>query len=391
MFRILRVHTVAPDKSSNWLQLFFDLVYVAILVELGNRLGNNMDLKGVVEFALLFIPIWWSWLEFVDYGRHYPIDDIGQRALTVLYMGIMLVLAFEIHDLTGSTATAFVLTYGLSKLVLALMYGRAWIQFPDYRHLNGHQAVAFALAGFLWIVIAFIAPTNLWLWGLATALGVLAPLLIRLVKKATNREELPHPAIKYHFTMHRFGELSIIVLGEFFLKLVTSSAGRELTASNYIIGACLLGISVSLWWLYFDHLEHATLTSAGSRVGVWIYSHYPFLAAITAYGVVGKKIFSASTGQPLSDSKRLLFTTALAVAIFAYGAIELASREKDESLARTPQPWIRIASAAVILALGLWGGSLNVSWLVILVLAVLLVQVGLDVSKRLQRPILEIA
>jgi len=71
--------------------------------------------------------------------------------------------------------------------------------------------------------------------------------------------------------------------------------------------------------------------------------------------------------------------------------IELTSKEKDESLARTPQPWIRIASAAVILALGLWGGSLNVGWLVILVLAVLLVQVGLAVSKRLQRPVPEIA
>ena len=157
-----------------------------------------------------------------------------------------------------------------------------------------------------------------------------------------------------------------------------------------IIGACLLGISVSLLWLYFDYLEHATLTSAGSRVGVWIYSHCPFLAAITAYGVVGNKIFAASTGQPLSDPKRLLFTTALAMAVFACGVIELASREKSESLARSPQPWIRIA-AAVILALGLWGGELNVGWLVILVLAVLLLQVGLDVSKRLQRPTPEIA
>jgi uncharacterized membrane protein YfcA len=107
--------------------------------------------------------------------------------------------------------------------------------------------------------------------------------------------------------------------------------------------------------------------------------------------LVGNKIFAASTGQPLSDPKRLLFTTALATAVFAYGVIELASKEKDESIARTPQPWIRITSAAVLLALGFFGGSLNIGWLVTLVLAVLLVQVGLDVSKRLQRPIPEIA
>jgi len=46
-------------------------------------------------FIIIFIPVWWSWLEFVDYGRRYPVDDIGQRILTALYMGAMLLLAFE--------------------------------------------------------------------------------------------------------------------------------------------------------------------------------------------------------------------------------------------------------------------------------------------------------
>ena len=111
------------EEGSTWLQLFFDLVYVAILVELGNRLGNDLGLGGILAFVLLFVPIWWSWLEFVDYGRRYPVDDIGQRVLTVLYMATMLLLAFEIHEITGTASTAFVVTYGLSKLILALMYG----------------------------------------------------------------------------------------------------------------------------------------------------------------------------------------------------------------------------------------------------------------------------
>jgi low temperature requirement protein LtrA len=215
--------------------------------------------------------------------------------------------------------------------------------------------------------------------------------IIRFVHRVTNRSYLPRPAIKHHFTLHRFGGLTIIVLGEFFIKLVTSSTGRELVTVNYIIGACLLGLSVSLWWLYFDHLEHASLAKAGSRVGVWIYSHYPFLAAITAYGVVGNKIFAAPPGQPLDDTMRLLFTTALATAVMAYGVIEWAGKEKDEPLSRSPQPWIRLGGAAVLLALGFLGGRLNVGWLVTLVVAVLLIQVGLDVYVRLQRPEPEIA
>lgn len=387
MFRFLRIHTVPTEEmGSTWLQLFFDLVYVAILIELGNNLAHDLTLQGVIEFALLFIPIWWSWLEFVDYGRRYPIDDIGQRVLTVLYMAIMLLLAFEIHSLSGSGTITFLFTYGLSKFVLAIMYGRAWIAYPNYRHQASHRLVGYLLAGVLWIGIAFIAPSNWWLWVLPIVLAMFLPLLIRLSHKISGRSDCPDPPIKYEFTLDRFGELTIIVLGEFFIKLVTSSEGRELSFVNYFIGTGLLGISVSLWWLYFDHLEHANLAKAGSQIQLWAYAHYPFMVAITAYGVVGNKIFAASPRMPLDDTKRLLFTTALATAVLAFGLIEWASKENDEPLARSPQPWIRLGGAVALIALGLFGGSLDVGWLVALVAAILLAQVILDVATRLQRP-----
>ena len=387
MFRFLRIHTVpAEDGGSTWLQLFFDLVYVAILVELGNRLSGDLTLHGVLEFALLLIPIWWSWLEFVGYGRFFPTDDIGQRALTVLYMAVMLLMAFEIHDLTGATATAFILAYALSKFVLALMYGRAWLRYPEYRATTGHHALAFAIVSLLWAGIALVAPTNLALWGVATFAGVLAPLFIKGLHLITGRPEPLQPPVKHHYLMHRFGELTIIVLGEFFIKLATSSAGRELKAFNLYLGFCLLGVSVSLWWLYFDHLEHADLKTTGSRIGLWLYSHYPFLAAITAYGVVGTKIFGVTSTEPLADEKRLLFTFALALALLAYGAIEYASKEKDEPGARGPQPWIRFGSAAALLALGIGAGSLSVTLLVTGVVLILLSNLGLDIYTRLQRP-----
>ncbi|UCG25499.1 MAG: low temperature requirement protein A [Chloroflexota bacterium] len=387
MFRLLRIHTVPDEgKGSTWLQLFFDLVYVAILVELGNRLSHDLTLEGAVEFAFLFIPIWWSWLEFVLYGRYFPVDDIGQRVLTVLYMGFMLAMAFEIHDVTGETAAAFLVAYGLSKFVLALMYARAWSQFPEYRTVTSHFAIAFVLVGVLWIGIALLAPTSLWLWGLVMLIGILSPVISRFIRDLTGRSEQPHPPSKYHYMQHRFGELTIIVLGEFFIKLATTAEDRELTTLNIYIGLCLLGVSISLWWLYFDHLEHYRLSKAGSRLGAWIYSHYPFMVGITAYGVLGTKVFAATRDEPLDDHKRLLFVTALTVALLAYGAIEWATKEKDEPLTRNPQPWLRFAGAAVLLALGILGGSLHVGVLVTIVVAVFLIQIGFDVHKRLQRP-----
>ena len=115
------------------------------------------------------------------------------------------------------------------------------------------------------------------------------------------------------------------------------------------------------------------------------------MAAITAYGVVGNKIFAALPREPLDDTRRLLFTTALATGLLAYGIIEWSSKEKDEPLARSPQPWIRLGGAAALLAVGFLGSSLNAGWLVTLVVAILLGQLVLDVATRIQQQETELA
>jgi hypothetical protein len=73
------------------------------------------------------------------------------------------------------------------------------------------------------------------------------------------------------------------------------------------------------------------------------------------------------------------------MAVPAYGIIEWACKEKDESLMRSPQPWIRLGDAAVLLLLGFLCGWLNIGWPVTLVAAVLPIRLGLDVYLRLQR------
>ena len=385
MLKFFRINTVPAeehDESATWLDLFFDLIYVAILIELGNRLSSNFSLQGTIEFAFIFVPILWSWLGIVFYTRYFPTDDIGQRILTVAYMAVVIVMAFEIHSITAETATAFVITYGIIKFLLALMYGRAWLHYPEYRSMTGHYAVVYTFAGLLWLLIGLVAPTNLVLWGVALAVTIFAPVYLRLLRNWLGRSELHHPPEKHHYLMHRFGELTIIVLGEFFVKLITSSSGRELIAFNFYIGGCLLAISVSIWWLYFDHLGHASLTAKRSKIGLWIYNHYPLLAAITAYGVVGNKVFVALPGEPLADDKRLLLCISLAIGVLALGIVEWASPEKAGPRSRPHQMVIRIVSAIVLLGLAIAGGQLGAGLLVSLIALIFLIQVGLDVYMR---------
>ena len=383
MLRFLQNNTVSREQTGGtWLELFFDLVYVAILVELGNRLSHDLTLSGTLQYAALFVPIWWSWLALVFYTRYFPSDDIGQRLLTVLYMGAMILLAFEIHAVTGATATYFIRSYAATKFILALMYARAWAQFPEYRSLTSHYAALYCLIGLMWIAIAVIAPTDFWLWGVAIAADVLLPLFIMWSHKARNKPQPNRPPQKHHYMLHRFGELTIIVLGEFFIKLITSSSGLELQPFNFYLGACLLLISVSLWWLYFDHTDHTYLDRERTRPAVWVYMHCFLLAAITAYGVVGTKVFAVVPGELLSQEQRILLCVALAIAVLALGVIDWASPEDSGRLSRRPHLNIRIIAALVLLLLAFLGGQMGVGLLVTLVALVMVVQVALDIWLR---------
>jgi low temperature requirement protein LtrA len=388
MTNFFQNNTVLHEKSGGtWLELFFDLVYVAILVELGQRLSHNFTLAGVVAFAAMFVLIWWSWLSLVFYTRYFPSDDIGQRLLTAVYMFIMIVLAFEIHNVTVQTLTYFVLAYAATKFVLAAMYGRSWFDFPDSRALTSHYMILYLAIGFLWLSIAMLNPENYWWWGVATVIDIFIPLLIQGSHKIQQKPQPIRPPLKHHYMRHRFGELTIIVLGEFFIKLIASSSEIEQTPFNFYLGVCLLAISLSIWWLYFDHTDHAHLGKDSTHIFIWTYSHYFLLAAITAYGVVGTKIFASIPESVLSSEKRLLFCIALAIVLLALGMIDWASPEENGRLSRRPHLTIRIGAALVLLLLAGLGNLINVGWFVTLVGLVLIGQVAFDIGARLQNKV----
>jgi low temperature requirement protein LtrA len=223
----------------------------------------------------------------------------------------------------------------------------------------------------------------------ATGLGLLAPFAIPWIGKLLGREPADKPPVKPHYVLDRFGELTIIVLGEFFLKAALGAAERESYLLSTFYGVSLLGVSVGLWWLYFDHLDHSRLTGPGARHRLWIDLHYPFLAAVAAYGVAGTKVLALVPGEALADEKRLLLCGALAVALLAGAGLEWTAPERKEPRARKPQIWIRVAAAAFLAVLALVGGTMSTPLLVILVALTLAVLVAVDLYARVKRPLVE--
>ena len=75
-----------PARKVTWLELFFDLIFVAAVAQVGEPLRDDYTLSGLIRFSVLFVLIWWAWLGNAVFATRFDSDDVLQRALTLLQM-----------------------------------------------------------------------------------------------------------------------------------------------------------------------------------------------------------------------------------------------------------------------------------------------------------------
>ena len=49
------------QRVVDWLELFYDLIYVAALIQLGQSLVDDLSIEGIGRFVVLFTLLWWAW------------------------------------------------------------------------------------------------------------------------------------------------------------------------------------------------------------------------------------------------------------------------------------------------------------------------------------------
>ena len=154
----------ADERPATWLELFYDLVFVVAVAELGHSLSSHYDLVGLLQFVGLFVPVWWTWFHHTVYADRFDSDDVAHHLLTILQMVFVAGLAASVHGATGETSQEFALAIVGIRIVQIVMYLRAW-------HIKVARPLRRRLIGLFTISsIAWVASTD------GTGLVLLAPL-----------------------------------------------------------------------------------------------------------------------------------------------------------------------------------------------------------------------
>ena len=202
----LRVRSTGEaGRKVTWLELFFDLIFVAAVAQVAEPLRDHYSVIGLVRFAPLFALVWWAWTGHTVFSTRFDTDDVIQRGLTLVQMFAVAAMAANAKDALDSRSSAgFAAAYAAVRFILVAQYFRAR-QVPDARPLATRYLLGHGSAALLWLTSAFVpAPERFWLWGVAFALDLGTPWLAvrHSVKIPPDAAHLPE----------RFGLFTLIFL-----------------------------------------------------------------------------------------------------------------------------------------------------------------------------------
>ena len=319
------------ERHFTWLEAFYDLIVAIIVFELSRELSEDVSVFGFLSFIALFVPAMSSWIGVTFYSTRFAADDLGHRLLMLLQIAATAFMAVSVRDGLGENSSWFALSYAITRVVLVIEYARTGRHVPDAYELTRRYSIGFSISAGIWFVSVFVPlPFRLFLWVVGMGIDIGMPLLFPRqlsVQFAPNVHHLPE----------RLGFLTIIVLGISILGVVNGIAAHSWTVLSIVCAALGLGITFSLWWVYFDTVDGSEIRALreGKQIGIyftWLCIHFPLIIGFTALGVSIEHIVLSNQALPLPSSDRWLLCVSTLLCLLTLGVLQMTSAMTTKSV-----------------------------------------------------------
>jgi low temperature requirement protein LtrA len=375
LWRPPRAHgeTVA-GRTVSFLELFYDLVYVAVIAQAAHHLTDHVSARGLAEFAVVFALIWTAWVNGSLYLELHGREDGRTRNIVFVQMGVLVLLAVFTADAADESGRGFALVYATFLAISTWLWYTVRREdrrdHPEFLTLTGRYVTAMGLGAVVMSASAFLpVEPRLLVWA-----GTVVAWIIGLTLAGRSAVGLSRGVPPTDSLVERFGLFTIIVLGEFVFGVVQGLSAPERDLVTITTGMIALVIGFGFWWIYFDLVGRRLPRSDGGALANWLLSHLPITMSIAAaaaaivslIGHAGDARTPASTAWLLSGAvaSGLLALILTERALVDAGRLELVYRPLSLALAggaaaavlvgsTRPPPWL-LASLLVAILSVLW-------------------------------------
>jgi low temperature requirement protein LtrA len=274
---------VVADRQVSVLELFYDLVYVAVIGQAAHHLAEHVSVRGLAEFAVVFALIWIAWINGSLYLELHGREDGRTRTIVFVQMGILALLAVFTADAADGSGWGFAVVYATYQIVQTGLWYTVWRQDrrdrPEFLGLAGGYVVGMGVSVAVIGASALLpAAPRLVVWaglGVAWIVGIVL---------AARRSRASLGLAPTDSLVERFGLFTIIVLGEVVIGVVDGLSGAERDATTIVTGMLALSMGFGFWWIYFDLVGGRLPRADRGALANWVMSHLPIALSITAAG-----------------------------------------------------------------------------------------------------------
>jgi low temperature requirement protein LtrA len=306
--------TVA-DRRVSFLEVFYDLAYVAVIGQASHQLAQHITPGGAVEFAIVFGLIWFAWINGSLYVELHGSEDGRTRNVVFIQMCILVLLAVFTAGAADLDGTPFSVVYSAFLLFMTWLWYSVRSQDrdrPEFLAVTGRYVAALGVSAVVILGSGFLtAEPRLFIWAAFAAawFGGLAT-----VRRSQTVLSLGTTATDS--LVERFGTFTIIVLGEVVLGVVTGLVSAERDGMTLAVGLLALCIGFGLWWIYFD-LVGRRLPRNGPALTYWVLSHFPIALSIAATGAAIVSLIGHAHDARAPAETAWLLTGAVALGLLA--------------------------------------------------------------------------
>lgn len=275
---------VSPaDQGADFVELFFDLVFVYAITRITSLTANNLTVENVLQSLLIFWLIWWAWTQYT-WALNAANTKIAEVRLTVL---IATGVAFVMASATDLAFTDGVLWFAVSYVAIRIIGLALYIRVST--NSNGHRSavMGFALVSVTGLIAvlagALVNPSlRIIFWSAAILLDLFAGFIGGRAEGWNLRAK--------HFA-ERHSLIVIIALGESLIVAATAVGGQELSKDIILAGGLAVIFTCLLWWSYFawinEFLEENFSKKSGSDQAETGRDTYSFIHFLIICGIIG--------------------------------------------------------------------------------------------------------
>src|SRR4030095_12486987 len=119
---------IIADRQVSVLELFYDLVYVAVLGQAAHYLAGHVSAHGLASFAVVFALIWIAWINGSLYLELHGREDGRTRSIVFVQMGILVLLAVFTAEAADGSGRSVALVYATYQVVQTWLWYSVWRQ-----------------------------------------------------------------------------------------------------------------------------------------------------------------------------------------------------------------------------------------------------------------------